>query len=91
MSITKPVVLPADMTDAYAIKAVAQGEGGPNEQIRAFRWIIDELCNTYGMSFDEESSRMTDFNEGRRHVGRSLVNIINENLGQIETKGPRGL
>ena len=91
MAKTQPMVLPADLTDAYAIKAIAEGEGGPNEQIRAFRWIVNELCGTYNMSFDEESARMTDFNEGRRHVGRTLVNIINENLGPISQKGPRGI
>jgi|ETNvirnome_2_130_1030620.scaffolds.fasta_scaffold00872_5 hypothetical protein len=83
MAMTKPLVMPADIQDAYAIQAVAQGEGGPNEQIRAIRCIVNELSKTYDMSFDEESPRMTDFNEGNRHIGRTIVNIINQNLGQV--------
>jgi hypothetical protein len=77
----KPKVLPDDLQDAYALQAVARGEGGPNEQERAIR-CIHELCNTYGMSFDE-GGIWTEFNEGRRHVGRCIANIINGNVTKI--------
>jgi hypothetical protein len=83
MAKTKPVFLPADTVDAYAIQAVARGEGGPNEQIRAITCIVNEIAGTYDMTFDEESARQSDFNEGRRQVGRAVVGIINQNLGHV--------
>ena len=81
MAANTPKVLPDDLHDAYALQAVAKGEGGPHEQIRAMN-CIDELCNTDGMSFDE-SGVWTEFNEGRRHVGRCIRNIINGNITTI--------
>tara|TARA_Y100000310_G_scaffold81007_1_gene77641 strand:- start:902 stop:1225 length:324 start_codon:yes stop_codon:yes gene_type:complete len=80
----QPKVLPDDLQDAFALQAVARGEGGPNEQIRAIK-CIHELCNTDGMSFDE-AGIWTDFNEGRRHIGRCVANIINGNINTIRER-----
>jgi len=69
--------LPADQADAFAIKAVAEGTADLHMQQRAFKCIVQELCGTYEMTFDPESIRKSDFNEGRRHIGRALVGIVN--------------
>lgn len=79
-----PKVMPEDITDAYAIQAVARGEGGPIEQERAIKCIIEELAGTYAMTFNPESESITAFNEGSRKVGRAIVGIINCNLGTVE-------
>lgn len=77
----RPKVLPDDLQDAFALQAVARGEGGPIEQQRAINCIL-ELSNPDGMSFDE-AGIWTDFNEGARHVGRCVKNIIAGNINTI--------
>ncbi len=84
---SKPTFLPEELQDAYAIQAVARGEGGPHEQERAIKCIVEELAKTYDMTFDPESDRASAFNEGSRHVGRAIVGIINCNLGNVERAG----
>ena len=79
----KLVLLPADIQDAYAIQAVARGEGGPHEQERAIKCIIEELAGARRMTFDPNSERSTSFNEGSRKVGRTIVGIINCNLEKV--------
>lgn len=75
---SKPIeFLPADQADAFAIQALGRGEADVHMQMRAFNCIVKELCGTYEMSFDPDNPRMSDFNEGRRHIGRALVGIVN--------------
>ncbi len=74
------VFLPDEKADAYAIQAWSAGVATEDQQKRAFNCIVRELSGTYDMSFDPDSSRVSDFNEGKRHVGRALVNLINANL-----------
>ena len=77
------IVLPADKVDAYAIQALINGEASPDQAAQAVKCIIYELCGTYGEPFDPESSRWTDFNLGKRSVGRTLVNIGTATIGLI--------
>lgn len=72
--------LPENKADAFAIQAVALGTATEDQQKRAFSCIVRELAGTYDMTFDPESERASNFNEGRRHVGRALVNLINANI-----------
>jgi hypothetical protein len=78
------IVLPNDDVDTYAIQALFKGEASPDQQIRALKCIIEEICGTYNMTFDPESARWSDFNEGKRHVGRTLVNLSTINVGAIK-------
>ena len=84
-------MMPNDVQDAYAIQAVARGEGGPVEQERAIKCIINELAGTYGMTFVPDSETATAFNEGARKVGRAIVGIINTNLSTYEEGTARKL
>ena len=72
--------LPEDKADAYAIQALAKGEATPDQQKRAFKCIVQEIARTYEMTFNPESERVSNFNEGSRHVGRAIVGIVNANL-----------
>lgn len=74
---TKIDFLPADIHDVYAIKAWAEGTADEHQMKRAFKCIVYEVCGTYEMSFDPGSQRATDFNEGKRHIGRCLVGLVN--------------
>lgn len=75
--------IPDDDKDAYAVQALFKGEASEAEQLRAVKWIVYELCGTYAQSFDPENQRTTDFNEGRRSVGRALVGIASLNVGKL--------
>ena len=78
------IVLPRDEVDAYAIQALFTGTASPDQMQRALKCIIEELCGTYGQTFDPESARWSDFNEGKRSIGRTLVNIGTANVGLIK-------
>lgn len=76
--------IPDEVADAYAIQALVRGEANEHQQIRAFKCIVEELCGTYDMTFDPDSPRVSDFNEGKRHVGRALVGLTSLNLGKLK-------
>lgn len=69
-----------EVADASAIKALANGNADEFQQKRAMQFIIDQASATYDMTFDPDSDRASSFAEGRRHVGRLLVGIINGKL-----------
>ena len=81
--------LPEDIADSYAVQALFRGQAEEHQQIRAMKWIVEELCGAYAMSYDPENSRNTDFNEGKRHVGRVLVGIATINLGAVKAADER--
>lgn len=72
--------LPDDKADAFAIQSFALGKATEDQMKRAFTCIVRELCGTYEMTFDPENDRVSNFNEGKRHVGRALVNLVNANV-----------
>lgn len=69
-----PVARP-DYTEAdvQALRAVARGTATADQQRRAIRWLIEQACGTYDLSFRPESERLTDFAEGKRWVGMTIV------------------
>ena len=56
-----------------ALKALAAGNANQGQQQNALRWIIESLCDTYGMSYQPESERDTVFAEGKRFVGNQII------------------
>lgn len=66
-----------ELPDAAAIKALQSGTATADQQQRALKWIIEEACRTYDLSFRPQSSRETDFAEGRRFVGLEIVKLLN--------------
>jgi hypothetical protein len=72
--------------DALAIQALAGGTADPDQQKRALGWIIHTVCGTYDQSFHpggEEGRRDSDFAEGKRFVGTTLVKMTRLNVGGI--------
>jgi hypothetical protein len=43
----------------------------------AFKWIVNELCGTYDLSYRPDSERNTTFAEGKRFVGLQIVKMAN--------------
>lgn len=81
--------VPENVVDGYAIQALAAGKATEDQQKRAFNCIVKEICGTYKMTFDPESDRVSNFNEGARHVGRVLVGLITLNLGEVKKNDER--
>lgn len=66
--------------DAFAIKALANGDATPEQQKRALDWIIHNAGATYDVSYRSDrdgGDRETSFAEGRRFVGLQIVKFVN--------------
>ena len=72
-----PLQLPeTSLGEARAIKALAKGEATEMQQVLAYNYIWRKLGMVGGLSFIPESDGVTSFNEGRRFVGISLINLV---------------
>lgn len=75
----KPVHLPQDewtKADIYALQALATGTASEDQQKRALKYIVENVCQTYQPSYRPEGDRETAFAEGRRAVGLRLIALI---------------
>ncbi len=74
-----------ELPDASAIQALQRGDATPEQQQRALKWIIENACGTYDMSYrpGEEGRRDTDFAEGKRFVGSQIVKLLKLNLSLL--------
>jgi hypothetical protein len=72
-----------EAADASAIQALLRGDADEHQQQRALKWIIEVAAATYDQSFwpgGEDGKRNTDFAEGRRFVGNSVVKMLKLNV-----------
>lgn len=74
------------VADVAAVQAVAHGMATPEQQIRAFKWIIERGAMTYDETFHPESDRMSNFMQGRRFVGLKLVLLSKANIQRLKAK-----
>lgn len=77
---------PYDPADVAAIQALGRGDATEDQQQRALRYIIEVVAGTYDQSFwpgGEEGRRDSDFAEGKRHVGNTLVKMTKLNLSKM--------
>lgn len=75
-----------DVADVQAVQAWSQGRATPDQQLRAFNWVLTHAAQTYDQSFHPESDRLTSFMEGRRFVGTKLVLFANANIQRLKKK-----
>lgn len=78
-----------DLSDAGAVQAFAHGRATAEQQRIAFRWIVEKAAGTYDQSYHpggEGGRRNTDFAEGRRFVGNTLVKLTRLNLSTLRRK-----
>ena len=73
---------PADVT---AIQKCLDGTALPHEMQRAFKWVIEFAAGTYDQSYRPgvEGQRDTDFAEGRRFVGNSIIKLSRLNASRL--------
>lgn len=67
---------PYELADVNALRGLANGTASPEQQQRALKWIIENACATYQLSYRPTSDRDTSFAEGRRFVGLQIVKAL---------------
>lgn len=65
-----------DAADVTAIQQIERGEAEKDMQQRALKWIIEECCKTYDMSYRPGDTHETAFHEGRRFVGNEIIKML---------------
>lgn len=78
----KPI--PWEPADVSAIQALHRGDASPEQQKRVLDYIINDICDTYGLSYRPASDRDTTFAEGKRFVGLQIVAKLKFNLAAIK-------
>lgn len=69
---------PTDKHDIYAIKGVFNGTATPEQQQRAFDWIVKKLCQVVGLPFVPGHPDVTNFKQGQQYVGYVLTQIVTD-------------
>lgn len=75
---------PYELADVKAIKQLEDGMASPEQQQRALKWIIENACGTYDLSYRPTSDRDTSFAEGKRFVGLAIVKMLKMNLSRLK-------
>lgn len=73
-----------ELADFYAIKNLAAGSASPEQQRRALKWIVENACGTYDLSYRPNSDRDTAFAEGRRFVGLQIVKAVQLDMTKLK-------
>ena len=55
------------------------GTASDTQQQHVFNLIVEKICGTYDASFHPDHPRWTDFAEGKRFVGNSIVKLTKIN------------
>jgi hypothetical protein len=79
-----------DVADVAAIQSMTRGEATAEQQKRAIKWIIESACGTYDQTYwpgGEDGRRNTDFAEGKRFVGNSIVKMTRLNTMSLKERG----
>jgi hypothetical protein len=72
--------------DGFAMQAVMYGRASEEQQKRAMRFLLNEICGTYDLSYRPTSDRDTAFAEGKRFVGLQLVKFAQLNIAALRGK-----
>src|SRR6185437_11911050 len=70
--------------DAGAIQALMRGDAAAHQQQRAIKFIVEQVCGTYDLSYRSASDRDTCFAEGKRSVGLQIVKLTHVNLSTFK-------
>lgn len=83
-----PIQLRPEFTKAHAslVKQLFAGTLDQEGQRQVVRFLVEDLCGTYDLSYRPESERNTVFAEGKRFIGMELVKLSKINLSLIKDK-----
>lgn len=62
-----------ELADVTAIKAFAAGQATPEQQARAYNWIMYKAAALNCGAYDSTSTRNTDFTLGRQFVAKQIA------------------
>jgi hypothetical protein len=71
--------------DASAIQQLERGEASPEMQKRALKWIVNNVAETYGQSY-RQNTHDTAFAEGKRFVGNTIVKMLKLEPSKLRSK-----
>ncbi len=76
--------------DVAALQACKRGDATADQQMRAFDFIVGDVCGRHDMSFrpGPDGDRETTFAEGRRFVCNTIVKLVNLPLSKIKEDDP---
>lgn len=82
----KPIILTEQQI--YAIKALERGEAGPEEQKRALRAIVYDICRTYDDAYrpGPDGDRETNYALGMQKAGREIVKCLNVDFAELKRR-----
>ena len=66
-----------------ATRAIADGIGSEGQQKLFLKWLIEEVCGYYDLSFrpgGDDGRRLSDFSEGKRHVASQVLKMLRPEL-----------
>lgn len=75
-----------NLPDVTAIQFLARGEASKAQQVRALKWIVNEVAGTYEPSYRSGNEHDTSFAEGKRYVGLSIVKMTKLNPQLLKEK-----
>jgi hypothetical protein len=73
-----------DLEQSYTLQALATGTANEHQQKAALKFIVEKLAGAYDQTFDPDNERLSAYNEGRRAVGRAIIQITALNLAKIK-------
>lgn len=75
--------VPFEPFDVGSLQALQRGEADEAQQIRALKFIVEQLCGAYDLSYRPSSAGDTAFAEGRRFVGLQLIKLLKLDYSEI--------
>ena len=74
-----------DKADVVAIQALVGGTASPDQQKRAFRWIIENACATYEWGYQEKPEH-TALWLGRQFAGQQIVGLTKLDVSKLRSE-----
>lgn len=75
-----------ELADLTAVQAVAQGTADADQQRRALKWIVEEVCDVYGLGWHPDGDHASSFMAGRRFAGLQVVKATKINTAALRKK-----
>ena len=72
-----------NLNKSYSLQALSTGTATPEQQKEALKYIVEDLCSTYGVTFDPDNVRLDAHNQGRAYIGHAIVQITKLRLHEI--------
>lgn len=72
-----------NLKKSYSLQALSTGTATPEQQKEAIKYIVEDLCAIYGVTFDADNARLDAHNQGRAYIGHAIVQITKLRLNEV--------